>query len=166
VPTDKAVIVAVERGLDTLALDAIAAGADPARVLTHVEHNLAVDGAETLGAAELAALVTMETGGALTATQAKTVLAELVARAVDGRPGDPAAIAASLGFEAMDTGALDAAVDAVIAANPSEWERFKAGDPKERGKLTGFFVGAVMKSTKGKADGKAVTAALSARAGG
>ena len=35
----------VERGLDDLALAAIGAGADPGRVLTHVEHNLAVEGA-------------------------------------------------------------------------------------------------------------------------
>jgi len=163
--TDIPVIVAVDRGLDGLALGAIDAGADPGRVLTHVEHNLAVDGAESLTGAALAALVKLETAGALTATQAKTVLAELVTAAASGTEADPAAIAAAKGFEAMDTGALDAAVDAVIAANADEWERFRAGDPKERGKLTGFFVGQVMKATKGKADGKAVTAALMARAG-
>ena len=66
----------------------------------------------------------------------------------------------------MDTGALEAQVDAIIAANASEWEQFKAGDPKVRGKLTGFFVGQVMKATKGQADGKAVTTLLNARADG
>ena len=39
-----AVAIAVERGLDDLALAAIDAGGDPARVLNHVEHNLAVEG--------------------------------------------------------------------------------------------------------------------------
>ena len=68
-----------QRDLDALAAAAIAAGADAGRVLTHVEHNLAVDGAESLSAEHLAALVQMETGGELTATQAKTVLAEVVA---------------------------------------------------------------------------------------
>ncbi len=163
--TDTPVIVAVDRGADAMALEAIAAGADAVRVLTHIEHNLAVEGADALGGSTLAALVAMETSGALTATQAKTVLAELVTLAASGVQGDPAAVAAAKGFEAMDTGALDAAVDAVIAANAEEWERFKAGDPKERGKLTGFFVGQVMKSTKGQADGKAVTAVLLSRAG-
>ena len=60
-----AVAIAVERDLDELAVAAIAAGADAGRVLTHVEHNLAVDGAASLSAEHLAALVDMETGGFL-----------------------------------------------------------------------------------------------------
>ena len=69
--------------------------------------------APAVPAADLAALTTMETGGQLTATQAKQVLAELVAAG----GGDPAAIAAAKGFEAMDTSALEALVDDAIAAN-------------------------------------------------
>jgi aspartyl-tRNA(Asn)/glutamyl-tRNA(Gln) amidotransferase subunit B len=157
--TDGPVAVAVERGLDTLALDAIAAGADPLRVLTHVEHNLAVEGAAKLDPARFADLVIMETGGELTATQAKAVLAEMVATG-----DDPAAIAAAKGFEAMGADALTAAVDEVIAGHPDEWARYVGGDDKSRGKLTGFFVGQVMKATKGQADGKAVTALLRERA--
>jgi aspartyl-tRNA(Asn)/glutamyl-tRNA(Gln) amidotransferase subunit B len=159
-PTVASVAMAVERGLDELALAAIATGADSTRVLTHIEHNLAVDGAESLTAEQLGALVQMETAGQLTATQAKTVLAELVA---DG--GDPVAIAKAHGFEAMDTGALEAIVDEVIAANPNEWEQFRTGDDKARGKLTGFFMGKVMQASKGQADGKVATALLRSRAG-
>ena len=81
--------------------------------------------------------------------QAKAVLAEMVAA---GGDGDPAAIAAAKGFEAMATGALEAAVDAAIAADPVAWEKFVGGDDK----VAGAFVGPVMKATKGKADGKAV----------
>ena len=158
-PTGGAVAIAVDRGLDELALGAIAAGGDPARVLTHVEHNLAVEGAAALEPSLLAALVAMETGGELTATQAKTVLAEMVASGQD-----PAAIAQAKGFEAMGAEALTSVVDEVIATNPEQWERFVAGDEKVRGKLTGFFVGQVMKATKGQADGKAVTALLRERA--
>jgi aspartyl-tRNA(Asn)/glutamyl-tRNA(Gln) amidotransferase subunit B len=158
--SDGGVAIAVERGLDGLALGAIAAGGDASRVLTHVEHNLAIDGAAELDPAKLAALVGLETGGELTATQAKLVLAEMVASG-----DDPAAIAEARGFEAMGDDALDSALDAVIAANPDEWARFVEGDDKARGKLTGFFVGRVMRATDGKADGKAVTAALRARAG-
>ena len=51
----------VERGMDDLAVDAIRAGADSARVLGHVENNLA-DGAGALTAASFAALVAMEVG--------------------------------------------------------------------------------------------------------
>jgi aspartyl-tRNA(Asn)/glutamyl-tRNA(Gln) amidotransferase subunit B len=159
--TDGPVATAVARGLDDLALGAIAAGADAGRVLTHVEHNLAVEGAEQVQAADLAALVAMETGGELTATQAKTVLAEMVATGEA-----PAAIAKAKGFEAMGSDALAAAVDEVIAANPDEWSRFVDGDDKARGKLTGFFVGQVMRATRGQADGKAVTALLRSRAAG
>ena len=102
----------------------------------------------------------METKGELTATQAKQVLAEQVA---SGRA--PADIAAELGFEAMDTGALEAVVDEVIAEHPDDWQQFVEGDDKARGKLTGFFVGLVMKATKGQADGKAVTGLLRQKAG-
>jgi aspartyl-tRNA(Asn)/glutamyl-tRNA(Gln) amidotransferase subunit B len=59
----------------------------------------------------------------------------------------------------MDTSALDTVVDEVIAANPAEWQRYCEGDQK----VTGFFVGQIMKATQGKADGKAVNAALAAR---
>ena len=158
--TGGAIAIAVERGLDGLALGAIAAGAEPDRVLTHVEHNLAIDGADQLDPARLAELVTMEHDGELTATQAKTVLAEMVAT---GEP--PAAIASAKGFEAMGADALSSAVDEAIAASPDEWSRFVDGDDKARGKLTGYFVGQVMKATKGQADDKTVTALLRQRAG-
>jgi aspartyl-tRNA(Asn)/glutamyl-tRNA(Gln) amidotransferase subunit B len=159
-PTHGAVAIAVERGLDELATAAIAQGADGPRVLTHVEHNLAVEGAAALSAEHLAQLVQMETAGQLTATQAKAVLADMVE---SGQA--PAAIAEAKGFEAMDTGALEALVDEVIAAHPEEWESFRTGDDKARGKLTGFFMGKVMQASKGQADGKAATALLRAKAG-
>jgi aspartyl-tRNA(Asn)/glutamyl-tRNA(Gln) amidotransferase subunit B len=159
-PTAEGVVIAVERGLDELAVAAVTAGADAGRVLTHVEHNLAVDGAESLDADHLAQLVKMETGGELTATQAKDVLAEMV---TSGQ--GPAEIAKAKGYEAMGEDALASVVDEVIAANAGEWERFVSGDDKARGKLTGFFVGQVMKATRGQADGKAVTALLRERAG-
>jgi aspartyl-tRNA(Asn)/glutamyl-tRNA(Gln) amidotransferase subunit B len=100
-------------------------------------------------------LVSMETAGELTASQAKDVLAEMVASG-----DDPAAIAKAKGYEAMDTDVLVAAVDQVIAANPKQWARFVEGE----GKVMGFFVGEVMKATNRQADGKAVTALLRQRA--
>ena len=150
------VALVVERGLDDLCLAAIDAGADPARTLTHAEHNLSDERSRDLDPAAFAALVRMEVDGQLTATQAKTVLAELV-----DSGGDPAAIAAERGFEAMDTSELEGLVDDLIAAHPAEWQRFCEGD----GKITGFFVGQVMQATRGQADGKAVTALLAARRG-
>ncbi|MEY4131176.1 MAG: Asp-tRNA(Asn)/Glu-tRNA(Gln) amidotransferase subunit GatB [Actinomycetota bacterium] len=151
--TDSAVIIAVTRDLDDLALAAIANGADAKRVLTHVEHNLGAG--DVVDAKHFAALVTMELGGQLTATQAKTVLAEMVS---SGR--DPETIASELGFEAMDSSELEAIIDAIIAESPQEWTDFCSGDDKRRGKLQGFFTGKVMKETKGQADGKLVNEIL------
>ena len=47
-----------------------------------------------------------------------------------------------------DTGAIEAIVDEVIAANPEQVEQFKAGKEK----VLGFFVGQCMKASKGKAN--------------
>jgi aspartyl-tRNA(Asn)/glutamyl-tRNA(Gln) amidotransferase subunit B len=154
-----AIAIAVERGLDELVSRAIDAGGDATRVLTHAEHDLAIDGASDLDPRHFAALTKMEVDGSLTPTQAKQVLADMVAT---GR--DPSAIAAERGFEAMASGDLEAMVDEVIAASPDEWNDFVTGDDKRRKKLQGFFTGAVMKASKGKADGRAVAALLQQRA--
>ncbi len=156
-PESPAVALLVARDQDDLALAAIAAGGDPARVLTRVEHDVPAEAAGTLDPAALAALVGLEAGGAVTATQAKAVLGALVER---GGTGDPAEIARELGFEAMADDDLEAVVDAAIAANPSEWDRFRAGEAK----LQGFFTGQVMRATSGKADGGAVARILAERA--
>ena len=58
--------------------------------------------------------------------------------------------------QVTDTGAIEKAVLDVIEKNPSEAERLKGGEQK----LTGFFVGRIMKAMKGKADPKAVNALL------
>ena len=88
-------------------------------------------------------------------TLPRDVLAELVANG-----GEPAVIAESMGFEAMDTGELDGLLDQLIADNPDEWGRFKEGDKK----VQGFFVGQIMKATQGKADGKVVNQLMQQRA--
>ena len=156
--TESSVVIAVQRDLDQLALATIAAGGDGKRVLTHVEHNLSSDGATDLNPATFAQLVGLELGGQLTATQAKTVLAEMVN---SGRAPD--VIAAELGFEAMDSSELEGIVDGLIAESPEEWADFCTGDDKKRAKLQGFFTGKIMKATKGQADGKAVAAILESR---
>jgi aspartyl-tRNA(Asn)/glutamyl-tRNA(Gln) amidotransferase subunit B len=151
----EAVGVTVERGADDYVLAAIAAGGDARRCLIHVQQNLDAEQVAAVPAASLAALSQLEAAGSLTATQAKTVLGTLA----DGAVKDPAAIAKQLGFEALDTSVVDSAVDAAIASDPDAWAKFCAGE----GKAMGALVGLVMKSTQGKADGKAVTAALQAR---
>ena len=149
-------MVVVDRGQDAYVLAVGDGGGDPARALVHVKEAFAEQGAEpTVPVAALAKLTQMETGGALTSTQVKQVLADLVA----GDGVDPEAIAAARGFEAVDTSSLEAMVDDAIAAQPDAWEKYRAGEDKAAGAL----VGAVMKASNGQADGKAVTAILRSR---
>ena len=54
--------------------------------------------------------------------------------------------------QVSDTGALEAMVDEVIAANPAQVEQFRAADDGKRKKLIGFFVGQIMKASKGQAN--------------
>ena len=158
-PADSdAVTSAVERGQDDYVLAVAAAGGNAQRALVYVKEAFAEQGeAPSVPAADVAALTLLETGGALTATQAKAVLADLVANG----GGDPAAIAAARGFEAMDTSALEGFVDAAIAADPDAWQKFCGGD----GKAMGALVGLVMKASKGQADGKLVTQLLNRKKG-
>jgi aspartyl-tRNA(Asn)/glutamyl-tRNA(Gln) amidotransferase subunit B len=61
----------------------------------------------------------------------------------------------------MDAEALEALVDDAIAANEQAWAKFAAGEDRAIGAL----VGAVMKASRGQADGAAVTALLRSRRG-
>jgi aspartyl-tRNA(Asn)/glutamyl-tRNA(Gln) amidotransferase subunit B len=152
----KGVAPVVKAGLDDLVVAALEAGIDGRLVLNRATNELAAraDDARALDPAAFVATLKLEQEGQLTATQGKQVLAKLLA---DG--GDPVAIARALGFEALSVDALASAVDQVVADHPAEWERYVAGEEK----LVGFFVGKVMAATRGKADGKAVTALLQAR---
>ncbi|MGI8793790.1 MAG: Asp-tRNA(Asn)/Glu-tRNA(Gln) amidotransferase subunit GatB [Acidimicrobiales bacterium] len=159
--TPAEVATLVEQDLDGLVLAAVSAGADGkiARNLAANELGADIERATTLDPAAFAGLVKLQADGKLTATQSKQVLADLLDA---GGSGDPAAIAAERGFEAMDEGDLAGLVDELIAAHPDEFGRYRDGDQK----LTGFFVGQVMNRTQGQADGKAVTRLLQEKAKG
>ncbi len=157
-PDSDAVCSIVERGQDDYALAVVAAGGDPARAVVHLKEAFAELGpSPEVPAPDVAALTRLEVGGELTATQAKSVLAALI----EGGGGDAAAIAAAMGFEAMDTGELEAMVDAALAAQPDAWAKYLAGE----GKALGAIVGHVMKASRGQADGKLVNEILARRAG-
>ncbi len=154
----EAILVVTDRDQDAYVLAVAEAGGDAGRALVHVKEAFAEQGARpAVPAADLAKLTRLEVDGSLTATQAKQVLAEIVANG----GGDAEAIAAAKGFEAMDTSDLEAMVDDAIAALPDAWTKYCAGE----GKAMGALVGAVMKASKGQADGKAVTSVLEARRG-
>ena len=157
--TDEAVVTAVARDRDALVLAAVSGGGPGRIALNRAVNDLPADSPVSVDPDSFTSLVRMEGEGKLTPTQAKKILDEVLEA---GGSGDPAAIAARLGFEAMGADALTAAVDEAISANPTDWADYVAGNDK----VVGFFVGAVMKATKGNADGKAVTAILRARRAG
>ncbi|WP_281967508.1 Asp-tRNA(Asn)/Glu-tRNA(Gln) amidotransferase subunit GatB [Roseovarius nanhaiticus] len=75
--------------------------------------------------------------------------------------GDPAIIVEERGMKQVtDTGAIEAAVDQIIADNPAQVEK-----AKQNPKLAGWFVGQTMKATGGKANPKAVNEIVSAKLG-
>ena len=154
----EAIAVVVERGQDTYIEEVKNSGGDAGRALVWVQQSFAEEGnAPRLPAKDLAALTVLERDGKLTATQAKTVLGDML----EAGGGDPAAIAASKGFEALDTSVIEGFVDEGIAAQPDAWAKYCAGEEKAMGAL----VGTIMKLSKGKADGKVVTAILQQRRG-
>ena len=154
----EAVIVVVERGQHEYVQEVADAGGDAVKALIYVQQAFADAGATpAVPAKDLAALTVLERDGKLSATQAKQVLADLVANG----GGDPAAIASAKGFEAMDTSAIEAMVDEAIAADPDAWAKYCAGEEK----AAGAIVGKIMKASKGKADGKVVNAIMQARRG-
>jgi aspartyl-tRNA(Asn)/glutamyl-tRNA(Gln) amidotransferase subunit B len=147
----------VDLGLDAVVTAAVDAGAPVALALARAANELAAAGEAglRLDAGPFAALLALEAGGQLSATQSKTVLAALVERG----GGDPAALAKEMGFEALGADTLGAVLDDVVRAHPDEWGRFVEGDDK----LQGFFTGKVMQATSGKANGKEVAAELRRR---
>ncbi|WP_170478874.1 Asp-tRNA(Asn)/Glu-tRNA(Gln) amidotransferase subunit GatB [Ruegeria arenilitoris] len=75
--------------------------------------------------------------------------------------GDPAQIVEERGMKQVtDTGAIEAALVEIIAANPAQVEKAKINP-----KLAGWFVGQVMKATGGKANPKAVNELVSQKLG-
>ena len=148
--------VVVDLGFDELVISALDANVEPALALARAANELAADAEniENLTAEAFIATLLMEQDGELSATQAKTVLLELLAHG-----GEPRAIASAKGFEQLSADSLGDVVAALIEANPDEWSRFRDGDEK----LAQFFIGQVMKVTKGQANGKAVIAELHSR---
>ncbi|HEX9876580.1 MAG TPA: Asp-tRNA(Asn)/Glu-tRNA(Gln) amidotransferase GatCAB subunit B, partial [Gammaproteobacteria bacterium] len=100
----------------------------------------------------LARLIRLQVEGTISARSAKDVLQVMYAAG-----GEPEEIVAERGLrQVSDTGAIAAAVEAVLAANTDKVADYRAG----KDKLLGFFVGQVMKATAGKADPKAVNRLL------
>lgn len=62
--------------------------------------------------------------------------------------------------QVTDSGAIEKLVDDVIAANPDQVKQYQAAPKEKQGKLIGFFVGQIMKQSKGKANPQQVNELL------
>ncbi len=106
--------------------------------------------------AQLGAIIDLIASDAISGKIAKELF-EIVY--VEG--GDPAQIVEERGLrQVTDTGAIEAAVERIIAANPAQVEK-----AKDNPKLAGWFVGQVMKATGGKANPRAVNEIVARKLG-
>jgi aspartyl-tRNA(Asn)/glutamyl-tRNA(Gln) amidotransferase subunit B len=151
---DRAVVL-VTGGLDALWETTVAAGADAVGAANVVANQLVGAGVDpaAVDPGELAKLV-----GARERIPRKAFDEAI------GRVGEPGFSAEPyLAQEAVsDTGSLEPVVDAILAANPAQVEQYRGG---KQG-LLGFFVGQVMKETKGTADARVVNDLVRAKLDG
>lgn len=153
-PPYDAGVLAHERSVADYFEAVVAAGVDAKTAANWVINEALRDYNETgrlaVAPARLAALVSLVKDGTVSNQAAKRVFAELLTS-----EEAPAALAQRLGLvQVGDADALGAWVEEVLAANPKEVERYRAGETK----LLGFFQGQVMKKSGGKADPKKVGA--------
>ena len=112
--------------------------------------------ASPLPASDIAQLVELIENGTISSKIAKEVFEHMWAG--EGRPSE---IVQTRGLvQINDTGAIEAAIDALIAANPD-----KASAVKEKPQAMGWFVGQVMKETGGKANPATVNDLLKSKLG-
>jgi aspartyl-tRNA(Asn)/glutamyl-tRNA(Gln) amidotransferase subunit B len=124
-------------------------------LLRELEANGMSAAESTIPAKELGALVRLIDDGKISGKQGKDVL---VAMFANGKSA--LAIIEEHGLvQVSDTGEIDALIESVIAANPDAVASYRAG--KEA--LFGFFVGQVIKASKGKANPKIVNERLRAK---
>jgi aspartyl-tRNA(Asn)/glutamyl-tRNA(Gln) amidotransferase subunit B len=159
-PQDAGVLVA-ERETAGYFDATVAAGAPPKRAANWVINEVLarVDDPRRLGDADLAVtpaglaeLIALIDGGTLSGKLGKDVFNKMWSERRKA-----AEIAAAEGLaQVSDSGALEAACQRVVAANPEEVARYRAGKMQ----VMGFFVGAVMKETGGKANPRTVNEIL------
>ncbi len=110
-----------------------------------------------VAAEHIGGLVALIQDGTISGRLAKDVFEAMVET---GKP--PAAIVEEKGLrQVTDTGAIEAIVDQVLAANPKQAEQFRSGEDK----VMGWLVGQVMKASQGKANPKMVNEILRKKRG-
>jgi aspartyl-tRNA(Asn)/glutamyl-tRNA(Gln) amidotransferase subunit B len=101
-------------------------------------------GQSPISAEQLGSLIDLITDRTISVRLAKDVFAEMVASGAD-----PGAVVEARGLrQVTDSGAIEAAIDTVLASQADKVTEYRAG----RDKLYGFFVGQIMRATEGKAN--------------
>ncbi len=151
-PAYDAEVLTAERDLSEYFEAAVAAFNEPKKIanwmLTEILRELNATGGTVGGLKltpqKLAALVQLVEDGQISAKSGKDILPELLETGAD-----PAELVKAKGLvQISDTSALAADIDAVLAENPKELADYRAGKTK----LMGFFVGQIMRRTKGQAN--------------
>jgi aspartyl-tRNA(Asn)/glutamyl-tRNA(Gln) amidotransferase subunit B len=162
-PADTAKLLAFRSELGDFYEAALAAdGAHARRLANFVTNELTASigdadpAATKLEPPVLARLVAMVADKEISASAAREVLAVLIAEG-----GDPAAVVESQGLGRAGEDELGDIVDRAIADNPDAVEKMRAG----KGQAIGALVGAVMRETKGRADGGEVQRLIRERLG-
>ncbi len=146
-----------DRATGDLFAAAVAAGAPAAAVARWLLNEVGdrdLAGTPVTGAA-LASLVNAVERGGVTGAVGKALFAELLARG-----GDPDRMISERGLAQLsDEGAIAAMVDEALAANPDKVAAYRGGKTA----LLGFFMGQVVKASRGKANPKVVQEVLADR---
>ncbi|HEU4680845.1 MAG TPA: Asp-tRNA(Asn)/Glu-tRNA(Gln) amidotransferase subunit GatB [Gemmatimonadales bacterium] len=155
-------VITGEAGLAHYFEAVVQAGADPKTaanwVMGDVRTTYNESGTLPVSALGLSALIGLVRDGTLSLQASKRVYTELAHSPNE----DPKAVASRLGLiQVSDQDSLTGWVDEVLASHPTEVARFRGGETK----LLAFFVGQVMKRSKGKADPKGVQPVLQERLG-
>jgi aspartyl-tRNA(Asn)/glutamyl-tRNA(Gln) amidotransferase subunit B len=165
-------VLAAERGIADYFEAVVGAGVDPKSaanwVINDALRSYNEAGSFAVSAADLASLVGLVKDGTVSNQAAKRVYTELAGVTGSGSVAvsvglsgtgsvSPRAVAERLGLiQVGDAEQLGPWVDEALAANPTEVERYRAGETK----LLGFFTGQVMKKSGGKADPKKIAPLL------
>ncbi|MBA2458551.1 MAG: Asp-tRNA(Asn)/Glu-tRNA(Gln) amidotransferase subunit GatB [Gemmatimonadales bacterium] len=162
IPTYDARVITGEAGLADYFERVVGAGVEPKTAANWVMGDVMTSynetGAFPVAPERLASLVALVRDNVVSHQAAKRVYAELA----QSPNGEPKAVAERLGLvQVTDQGALGGWVDEVLAAHPAEVARYRGGESK----LMAFFVGQVMKRSKGKADPKGVQPVLQEKLG-
>jgi aspartyl-tRNA(Asn)/glutamyl-tRNA(Gln) amidotransferase subunit B len=148
---EHAAVLTASRAVADYYESVVHAGAEPRAAANWVMTEVLADAKDhqeqlRVGPAALSQLIALVKGGTLSHQAAKRVFGEIA-----GRGGDPRTLAESLGLiQVADSGVVAGWVSEVLGAHPTEVGRYKKGETK----LMAFFMGQVMKVSKGKADPK------------